>query len=237
MRVNRNLSVFVQYIFDELIPPRLRDSKWFMAPAMIFVLKDGAKDFMTFKDWFYTADSKQIGALYEKTSHLQEIQGETDLNQRCVDEILKTISSKNVLEVGCGRGYLANLMSENHRVTACDIVVADKLIEKYPKIDFVNGDIENLPFKDGQFDTVVCTHTIEHTKNLHKAVSELRRVAKKELIIVVPRQRPYKYTFSLHTQFFPYEWSLVNAFGWNKKTTIKKIGDWFYHQKMQQQEG
>ncbi len=55
MKVNRNFSVFVQYILDEWVPPRIRDSKWFMKPAMKVVLKDGADEFMTFKNWFYSA--------------------------------------------------------------------------------------------------------------------------------------------------------------------------------------
>jgi ubiquinone/menaquinone biosynthesis C-methylase UbiE len=204
-----------------------------MKPAMAFVLKDGADEFMTFKNWFYEADSKKIGQLYKRTAHLQEIQGETDLNEQCTHKILETISSNNVLEVGCGRGYLANLISKHHEITACDIVIPDALRKKFSKINFVAGDIENLPFKDGQFETVISTHTLEHTKDLQKAVAELRRVASKELIIVVPRQRPYKYTFSLHTQFFPYEWSIVNAFGYRKGAKIEKLGDWFYYEKKQ----
>ncbi len=232
MRVNRNFSVAVQYILDEWIPPRIRDSRIFMTLPMKFVLKDTASEFMTFKNWFYSADSKAIGKLYEKTSHVQELQGETDLNPQCVAKILKTISSKNVLEVGCGRGYLANLMSAVSKVTACDIVIPKELSKKFPSIKFVEADIENLSFNDNQFDTVVCTHTLEHTKNLAQAISELRRVANKELLIVVPRQRPYKYTFSLHTQFFPYEWSIVNAFGYRKKAKIEKLGDWFYYEKI-----
>jgi hypothetical protein len=50
------------------------------------------------------------------------------------------------------------------------------------------------------------------------------------VITVVPRQRPDKYTFSLHTQFFPYRWSLENAFGYKEgATSIKRPGgDWLY---------
>lgn len=234
MKVNRNFSVYVQYLLDEWVPPRIRDSRIFMGPAMKLVLKDGAGEFMTFKNWFFEADSKKIGALYEKTAHLQEIQGETDLNNQCIEKILNSIEeSSKVLEVGCGRGHLANLISKKHKITACDIVISDSLKKKYPKIKFVAGDIEDLPFKDGQFDVVISTHTLEHTKNLQAAVSELRRVTSKQLIIVVPRQRPYKYTFSLHTQFFPYEWSLTNAFGYRKNATIEKLGDWFYHERVE----
>lgn len=186
---------------------------------------------MTFKNWVFSADKKKFSSLYERTGHVQELQGETDLNPQCTEKILQTIKGKTVLEVGCGRGYLANLMSENHNVTGCDIVISDGLKKKYPEIKFVQGNIQSLPFADNSFDTVVSTHTLEHVQDLPGAVSELRRIAKKELIIVVPRQRPYKYTFSLHTQFFPYEWSITNAFGYRKDAAIERLGDWFYYEK------
>lgn len=230
MRVSRKFSVAVQYLLDEWVPPRIRDSRFFMYLPMRFVLKDAAHDFMHFKNSVFGADKKEFSALYERTAHVQELQGETDLNEECTKEILETITGKRVLEVGCGRGYLANLMSENHKVTGCDIVISDELKEKYPKVKFVAGNIESLPFKDNSFDTVISTHTLEHVQNLPKAMSELRRVAKKQLIIVVPRQRPYKYTFSLHTNFFPYKWSIEGAFGFRKNAIIKRLGDWFYHE-------
>jgi ubiquinone/menaquinone biosynthesis C-methylase UbiE len=67
-----------------------------------------------------------------------------------------------------------------------------------------------LPFADGAFDTVICSHTLEHVRNVERAVSELRRVCRKRLIIVVPSEREYKYSFNLHVSFFPYPHSLLN---------------------------
>ena len=230
MKVPRNFSLGVQYILDEWIPPVIRDSRLFMYLPMRLLMKDATNDFLNFKNWVFKKSSKDFGALYERTLHVQELQGETDLNQRCIDEILRVTKNKNVLEVGCGRGFLANKLADNNEVTACDIVISPHLKKKNPKVKFDEADIEKLPFKDKSFDTVITTHTLEHVRDLDKAVTEIRRVAKKEIIIVVPRQRPYKYTFSLHTQFFPYDWSLQAAFGYkNGKTTIKKLGDWFYH--------
>lgn len=233
MTVPRSFSVAVQYILDELVPPIIRDSKWFMYLPMRFVLKDTAQDFMSFKNDVFGYTPKQFGDLYGRTAHVQELQGETDLNHACTEEILNTISGKKVLEVGCGRGYLAGLLADNgHDITACDIAIPKKASERYPTVKFVEGNIEMLPFADNSFDTVISTHTLEHVQNLPRAMSELRRIAKKELIIVVPRQRPYKYTFSLHTQFFPYDWSVQNAFGYRKNASIKKLGDWFYYEKI-----
>jgi ubiquinone/menaquinone biosynthesis C-methylase UbiE len=232
MKVPRNLSIGVQFVLDELVPPIIRDSKWFMYLPMKFVLKDTAYDFMTFKNWVFQKTDKEFGQLYERTLHAQEIQGETDLNEQCLHEILKAVKGKKVLEVGCGRGLLADKLSENNKVTACDIVVPQSLKDRFPAVTFSEANIEHLPFKDKSFDTVITTHTLEHVRDLPKAVAEIKRVAKHEVIIVVPRQRPYKYTFSLHTQFFPYRWSLETAFGYTPgKTQIKKLGDWYYIEK------
>ena len=54
------------------------------------------------------------------------------------------------------------------------------------------------------FELVLCTHTLEHVLNFEKAIAELRRVASNKLIIIVPLQRPNKYTPDLHVNFFPY---------------------------------
>ena len=229
MRVPRNFSIGVQYILDEWVPPRIRDSRLLMYPPMKLLMKDATNDFMKFKNWVFRRSEKEFGNLYERTLHVQELQGETDLNQQCLEEILKLAKNKKILEVGCGRGLLANSLSKNNDVTACDIVINEGLAEKYPKVTFTEANIERLPFKDNEFDIVVTTHTLEHVRDLATAVSEVKRVAREVVIIVVPRQRPYKYTFSLHTQFFPYEWSLESAFGYEEgKTTIKKLGDWLY---------
>lgn len=45
--------------------------------------------------------------------------------------------------------------------------------------------IYNLPFEDQQFDTVLCSHTIEHVDYPRRFDRELRRVAK-EVVYVLP---------------------------------------------------
>ena len=98
---------------------------------------------------------------------------------------------------------------------------------KFPEINIVTANIESLPFADKQFDIVTCSHTLEHVLDLPKAISELKRVARK-LIITVPKQRYYNYTFDLHIHFFPQISYLLKYI--NEPTeniTYKNIkGDW-----------
>jgi len=40
----------------------------------------------------------------------------------------------------------------------------------------VQMDIMNIPFPDGQFDVVLCSHVLEHVEDANRAMAELRRV-------------------------------------------------------------
>ncbi len=200
---------------------------------MRLVLRDTVQDFMTFKDWLFTATPTQIAALYARTEHVQSLQGETDLNRVCFERIVESFSGKRILEVGCGRGLLASALAQNNDVTACDIAISDAARRIAERVTFVPASADALPFPDHSFDVVVSTHTLEHVQDLPSCLRELRRVGREHLVIVVPRQRPYRYTFSLHSQFFPYEWSLRSAFGDPVgSTTVERLGDWFYQEEL-----
>ena len=47
-------------------------------------------------------------------------------------------------------------------------------------------DVQNLSFPDKSFDIVLCQQVLEHVHDPVKAISELKRVAGKQLIISVP---------------------------------------------------
>ena len=143
---------------------------------------------------------------------------DTDLNNRCISFILQQSIGNSILDIACGRGYLCRQLSQrmpNASVYGIDIAIPDIQYSDLPNLRFIKGDIENIPFADSFFDTVICAHTIEHVLDIEKSLSELRRVTKKRLIIIVPKQREYKYTFDLHVRFFPYKTSLLK---YTKKT-------------------
>ena len=56
-----------------------------------------------------------------------------------------------------------------------DYITADL----YSPIADVKADICNLPFKDNEFDMILCNHVLEHVDDDLKAMSELYRVLKK----------------------------------------------------------
>lgn len=127
------------------------------------------------------------------------------------------------LDVGCGRGYLSKLLSEKgYHVVGVDIEVPTN----YSKTDgyrFVQGSIEDLPFPNESFETVIVAHVLEHVRNIDRALSELLRVTKKRLLIVLPRQREYRYVADLHVRYFPYEYNVYMAIP-DRDAIVTRVG-------------
>jgi hypothetical protein len=59
-------------------------------------------------------------------------------------------------------------------------------------------------------------------------VSELKRVAKKVLFVVVPCQRYYFYTLDEHVNFYPQPELLLAEMGLAGATCAKLHGDWVF---------
>ena len=68
------------------------------------------------------------------------------------------------------------------------------------------------------------------------ALAELRRVAAKRLIVVLPKERPYRYTFNLHLHFFPYRYQVTQLFdrkGPGPACDVRELaGCWFCQEEM-----
>ena len=153
----------------------------------------------------------------------------TDLNNNTIKKINSIISNKseNIIDVGCGNGFLLNKIKLPLSKFGCDVFDEDEY-KNSKTFNYSKQDIKNLKFKDNFFDTVICCHTIEHIPDIYSAVNELKRVARREIIIVVPKQRFYFYTLDLHLHFFPDRFSIINLIGLNRYTLFEIDGDWLY---------
>ncbi|MDO8583623.1 MAG: class I SAM-dependent methyltransferase [bacterium] len=227
MKLSRATALKIHYLLDQCLPPFLRDSRWFMRLPFHFLYKDRAETFLTFKEKVYDLSEEAFVETYRFIEPVL-MERATDLTAASEKAILSHLLGSTVLEVGCGKGLLAKQMADTGRsVSGIDIVIDPSLRARYPQIQFFEGAAECLPFDDGTFDTVVCAHTLEHVRQFHQSLRELRRVAKRRLIIIVPKQRPYRFTFDLHLRFFPYPHSFLAAVG-GSGTCRDVGGDLFY---------
>lgn len=128
-------------------------------------------------------EKKKIPSLY-RTSDWARI-------SFCFEYLLDTNKITSVLDVGSGPGALLNLLHKSTKfypTTGIDIRHYSKLIKLYENIDLRIMDVGKMSFETNSFDKVICMEVLEHLdiKHFHLALSELRRVASKELFMTVP---------------------------------------------------
>ena len=98
--------------------------------------------------------------------------------------MLSHLNGKKVLMLGCGTGEESKLLetfgAEPNLLTGIDL--SEKSIElankTYPNINFVVGDMNNLPFEDNTFDFVYSSLTIHYTSTPEKVYEKVYRVLK-----------------------------------------------------------
>lgn len=92
----------------------------------------------------------------------------------------------SILEIGFGNGVLlTELAMRANEVYGLDVHDSIPKVEEMAKkenidVSLTKGSILDLPYKSGFFDCVISIATLEHIKDLPKAISEVKRVLKKD---------------------------------------------------------
>jgi len=99
-----------------------------------------------------------------------------------------SLKMKNFLDLGCGLGRHSVLFSQNGFNVFCFDISKDAIErtkkwceEENLKCDYKVGDMLKLPYKDNEFDCILCRNVISHTDTLgmKTVVNEIKRVLKK----------------------------------------------------------
>ncbi len=200
----------IRHVLEEWVPPVLRDSRFM---RWLFRLHWGRfiDDLEQFREGITALSPEGYKSIYER---MPRIQDETDNSQACLEAIAAHVLPGRVCDVGCGTGYLVDFLRQQPALVGIELHGVDFIIEadtkrRHPSIRFVEAPIEVLPFPDGYFETVICTHVLEHVLDIRSAIAELRRVCGKRLVVIVPLEREYRFTFNPHLHFFPYPHSFL----------------------------
>lgn len=220
----------IRFFLDELIPPIIRDNKWFMWPFFVLAYgKISVNELMNFKSQAYSMTEKEYADFYGRLGRSVSRNRITDLNDASIKKLLELISAEHVtsiLDVGSGNGYLLERLAQLHvwkRIGGVDVAPSKKIDSIF---EFHAGALPNLPFNDNEFDVVTCTHVLEHVLDVPASVQELIRVARKKVLVVVPRQRYYYYTLDEHLNFYPEIEPLSKLFSPFATQISLQGGDW-----------
>lgn len=123
---------------------------------------------------------------------------------------------ERVLDLGCGNGrHTLEAARYPGRIVGVDISREDLQAAKFMyddlkrkgavgRADFIIGDAQNLPFKDGAFDKSLCTETFEHVPDDRRSIDEFLRVTKPDaqVCVSVPAYWPERAYWSLSWEYW-----------------------------------
>ncbi|KPL00947.1 MAG: hypothetical protein AMJ91_02500 [candidate division Zixibacteria bacterium SM23_73_3] len=132
-------------------------------------------------------DNCPIG--YDNISRIYDVSRAA--NVETVEKLVRLlhVSSDSVLlDLGCGTGnYTASLQQVAKSVMGIDISISmiERAQAKSPVLQFICGDVTNLPFNSETFDGAFAIQVLHHVKKKEIFLMEARRVLRKNAYIVI----------------------------------------------------
>ena len=96
---------------------------------------------------------------------------------------------KKVLDLGCGTGNIASQLQTAAKTDTIGVDASFAMLKvaKGKSLEVICADIDNqqLPFRDGSFDTVIAAYVIHQIKNLKFLLSECYRVLRDGVLVLL----------------------------------------------------
>jgi ubiquinone/menaquinone biosynthesis C-methylase UbiE len=115
--------------------------------------------------------------------------------ERQLEELFVRADAQSLLDVGCGEGVLVHQWAQrlsDKRIVGIDLeepsIQAGWAQRQAPNLDYRIMRAENLPFERDEFDVATAIEVLEHVPDPEHTVAEMARVAKRWLLVSVPRE-------------------------------------------------
>lgn len=129
--------------------------------------------------------------LYYEDFDWAEMPGEKILEKANLFLSLIPEDVKTILDLGCGNGIITNHLASKFDMTGADRSASALKMVKTKK---VQCNCNDLPFTEASFDLVLSSEMLEHLEDTvyQETISEIKRVAKKYVLISVPNNEQIK---------------------------------------------
>ncbi len=151
---------------------------------------------------------RQIIPVYDKVNSYISLGKDVEHRIRGIEG--RVLPGNKILDAGSGFGNMSktasNLCKEDISITLYDPLVpmlknTGTFFEKTP--DLVSGVFEHIPFREKEFDAVLCGYSLRDAINLRIAISEIHRVLKKDgRFVIVDLGKPDKAFIRLGVSFY-----------------------------------
>ena len=96
---------------------------------------------------------------------------------------IKDLPYGSLLDVGCGTGFLTELLTKQLPARYCAVDLSDEMIrvakeKQIDGVEFVVSSADKLPYPDETFDIVTCSQSFHHYPYPELAMQEAKRVLK-----------------------------------------------------------
>jgi 2-polyprenyl-3-methyl-5-hydroxy-6-metoxy-1,4-benzoquinol methylase len=146
-------------------------------------------------------------------------------------ELFAQAAPQSVLDVGCGEGVLTHQWAQalgERRIVGIDLddekLKAEWRTRQRPNLEYRTIPAENLPFADGEFDMASAIEVLEHVPNPAHTVAEMARVARRHLLVSVPREPLWRMLNMARGAYLP---QLGNTPGhvnhWSKRSFVRLL--------------
>ncbi len=143
------------------------------------------------------------------------------------------LRGKNTLSLGCGSGEDAQYLKDKGASRSVGIDISKGLLkiaeETHPDCKFIEGDMEKLPFKDGEFDLLFSSFALHYLPTYKKVFEESFRVLKPNSFLLFSVGHPLGASMEAvidNDEQLDKRIGIVK----NKKTKTRKIyGDYLSH--------
>jgi ubiquinone/menaquinone biosynthesis C-methylase UbiE len=112
-----------------------------------------------------------------------------------LEALWQTAAPESILDVGCGEGVLTEQWADqlgSGRIVGIDLddpkLKAEWEKRQRANLEYRVEDATNLSFADDEFDMATAIEVLEHVPDPERTVAEMARVAKRWVLVSVPRE-------------------------------------------------